>query len=122
MALEVDMELKRAFSELQQKQVETNQKLRIADMQIENLKRQKLFAHITEREINGLAEGTRMYESVGRMFILTPVNKVKENLQTKQNTADEKIKVQENHKLYLETSLKEAANNLRDLVQQKKDS
>nr|CAI5819994.1 unnamed protein product [Callosobruchus analis] len=63
-----------------------------------------------------------MYESVGRMFILTPVNKVKENLQTKQNTADEKIKVQENHKLYLETSLKEAANNLRDLVQQKKDS
>nr|CAI5817145.1 unnamed protein product [Callosobruchus analis] len=44
----------------------------------------------TNGEINGLAEGTRMYESVGRMFILTPVNKVKENLQTKQNTADEK--------------------------------
>nr|CAH7721379.1 unnamed protein product [Callosobruchus chinensis] len=63
-----------------------------------------------------------MYESVGRMFILTPANKVKENLKTKQTTADDKIKVQENNKLYLETSLKEAANNLRELVQHKKDS
>ncbi|CAH2007684.1 unnamed protein product [Acanthoscelides obtectus] len=118
----VDMELKRAFAELQQKQVETAQKLRIADMQIENSKRQKLLAAITEREISTLDEGTRMYESIGRMFFLTPASKVKENLQAKQTSADEKIKVHENNKVYLETSLKEAANNLRELVQLKKDS
>ncbi|CAH1119843.1 unnamed protein product [Phaedon cochleariae] len=117
----VDMELKKAFTELQEKQIETAQKLRIADMQIENLKRNKQHASITEREINALEEGTRTYESVGRMFYLTPVEKVKENLGNKQKTAEEKIKVLESSKSYLENSLQEATKNLRELVQTKKD-
>ncbi|XP_018572127.1 prefoldin subunit 1 [Anoplophora glabripennis] len=118
----VDMELKKAFTELQEKQLETTQKLRLADMQIENLKRSKQHATITEREINALDEGTKTYESVGRMFLLTPVENVKENLKAKQNTAEEKIKVLENSKTYLENSLKEAADSLRELVQTKKES
>lgn len=74
------------------------------------------------REINTLDVGTNTYEAVGRMFILTPLNNVKENLQKKQNTADEKIKLLENRKIYLENNLREAADSLRELVQQKKIS
>ncbi|XP_056631222.1 prefoldin subunit 1 [Diorhabda carinulata] len=118
----VDMELKKAFTELQEKQLETTQKLRIADIQIESLKRTKQHASITEREISSLNEGTRTYESVGRMFLLTPIGMVKQNLKTKQSTAEEKIKVIENNKTYLENSLKEATNSLRELVQTKKES
>ncbi|KAJ8955933.1 hypothetical protein NQ314_006782 [Rhamnusium bicolor] len=99
----VDMELKKAFIELQEKQIETTQKLRIADIQIENLKRSKQHASITEREINSLED-------------------VKENLKTKQNSAEEKIKLLENSKAYLENSLKEATNSLRELVQTKKEA
>lgn len=69
-----------------------------------------------------MEDGTKTYESVGRMFMLTPIDQVKENLKVRQNTAEEKIKVLENSKSYLETSLKEATNNLRELVQTKKDS
>ncbi|KAG5879451.1 hypothetical protein JTB14_027688 [Gonioctena quinquepunctata] len=116
----VDMELKKAFAELQEKQLETTQKLRIADIQIENLKRSKNHASLTEREINAIDEGTKTYESVGRMFLLTPMVKVKENLKTKQNTAEERIKVLENNKTFLENSLKEATDSLRELVQTKK--
>lgn len=65
---------------------------------------------------------TKTYESVGRMFILTPMVEVKENLKKRQNTADEKIKTLENNKSYLEKSLKEAENNLREMVQQRKDA
>lgn len=54
------------------------------------------------------------------MFLYTPIDKVKENLKAKQTNADEKIKVLENSKVYLENSLKEATNSLRELVQTKK--
>lgn len=56
------------------------------------------------------------------MFLLTPLNNVKENLQKKQNAAEEKIKVLEDKKTYLENNLREAADSLRELVQQKKIS
>ncbi|CAG9841199.1 unnamed protein product [Diabrotica balteata] len=118
----VDMELKKAFTELQEKQIETTQKLRIADIQIDNLRRNKQHASITEREIGTLDSGTKTYESVGRMFLLTPIDKVMVNLKTKQTTAEEKIKVIESNKTYLENSLKEATNSLRELVQTKKES
>lgn len=56
------------------------------------------------------------------MFILTPINDVKENLKKRQSGADEKIKALENNKAYLERNLKEAENNLREMVQQRKDA
>ncbi|RZC34256.1 Prefoldin 2 domain containing protein [Asbolus verrucosus] len=118
----VDLELKKAFTELQEKQIDTAQKLRIADLQIETLKRNKQHASFTEREISSLEEGTKTYESVGRMFVLTPIEQVKEGLQQKQAMSEEKIKVLINNKTYLENSLKDATNSLRELVQQKKES
>lgn len=54
------------------------------------------------------------------MFLFTPVDKVKENLKAKQNNAEEKIKLLESNKTYLENSFKEATNSLRELVQAKK--
>lgn len=56
------------------------------------------------------------------MFILTPMNEVKNNLTKRQTVADEKIKALENNKAYLERNLKEAENNLREMVQQRKDA
>jgi hypothetical protein len=38
-----DLELKRAFADLQSKMVETKQKMRLSDLQIENLVREKAF-------------------------------------------------------------------------------
>ncbi|CAH0546386.1 unnamed protein product [Brassicogethes aeneus] len=120
MASKVDMELKKAFVELQGKQLETSQKIKLHDIQIESLKRNKQHATFTEREINTLEDGTKTYESVGRMFLLTPLPDVKEHLQIKQTAAEEKIKVLESNKTYLEGSLVEATNALRELVQQKR--
>lgn len=82
----------------------------------------KNFIYYSFREISSLQSDTKTYESVGRMFILTPMDEVKENLKKRQNTAEEKIKTLENNKSYLERSLKEAENNLREMVQQRKDA
>lgn len=74
------------------------------------------------REISALDVDTKTYESVGRTFILTPINQVKEDLKKRQVDADQKIKDLENNKTFLEKSLKDAENNLREMVQQRKDA
>ncbi|XP_060520192.1 prefoldin subunit 1 [Cylas formicarius] len=118
----VDMELKKAFLELQEKKIGTEQTLRMSGIQIAAVKRAKQHAALTEKEIQALDDDTKTYESVGRMFILTPKSQVEENIRKKQTQADEKIKNLELEMGYLEKSLKSATDALRELIQQKKDS
>uniref|UniRef100_A0A6V7LKZ9 Prefoldin subunit 1 n=1 Tax=Bracon brevicornis TaxID=1563983 RepID=A0A6V7LKZ9_9HYME len=116
-----DEELKKAFAELQGKMVDTTQKLRLADMQIENLKRTKQHAELTIKEVATLPSATKTYESVGRMFLLDDITSIKKSLQVRIKNADEKITTLENNKSYLERDLKESKNNLREMVQQRQN-
>uniref|UniRef100_A0A1B6GL85 Prefoldin subunit 1 n=1 Tax=Cuerna arida TaxID=1464854 RepID=A0A1B6GL85_9HEMI len=122
MSKTVDLELKKAFTELQQKMVDTTTKLQVADIQIEGLKRSKQHAELTAQEIKALSSETNTYESVGRMFVLTDIPEVCKNLDNRISTCDEKIKSLESNKSYLERSLKDSKNNLREMVQQRKDA
>ncbi|KAG5309705.1 PFD1 protein, partial [Pseudoatta argentina] len=115
----LDEELKQAFSKLHEKMVDTKQKLKLADIQIEKLRRTKQRAELTTKEISSLPKDTRMYESVGRMFLLDNMNNIKENLDSRIKTSDEKIKTLENNKTYLQRSFKESENEIREMIQQK---
>ncbi|XP_034949732.1 prefoldin subunit 1 [Chelonus insularis] len=121
MARVADEELKKAFSELHEKMIDTTQKLKLADIQIESLKRSKQHAELTIAEISKLPSKTKTYESVGRMFLLDDIATIKAGLQTRMKTADEKITTLENNKTYFEQSLQESKNNLREMVQQKQN-
>jgi len=112
----VDMELKKAFQELQVKMIETTQKLKVADLQIEGLKRSIQHSKLTSQEIATLPNEVRTFEGVGRMFLLTAITEVGNNLIKKVQSAEEKIKTLESNKTYLEKNLKESENNLRDLI------
>ncbi|KAI5622345.1 prefoldin subunit 1 [Silurus asotus] len=116
MAAPVDQELKKAFAELQAKMVDTQQKVKLADLQIEQLSRMKKHANLTHAEITLLPETTRMYEGVGRMFILQSKDEINNQLTEKQKTADDKIKELEQKKTYLERSVKEAEDNIREML------
>ena len=117
-----DMELKKAFAELQSKMLETQQKMKLSDLQIENLKRSITHASLTEAEIASLPDQTRVYESVGRMFMLSTKDDVKKRLEERKVTCGEKITTLEGNKEYLERNLKESENGLRELIMQKKGS
>lgn len=54
------MELKAAFAELQAKMIESKQKIKIHDIQIENLKRSSTHASLTDQEISQLPEETKV--------------------------------------------------------------
>ncbi|XP_014467670.1 PREDICTED: prefoldin subunit 1 [Dinoponera quadriceps] len=116
-----DQELKQAFSKLQEKMVDTSQKLKLADIQIDKLKRTKQRAELTMKEINCLPENTRIYESVGRMFLLDDISSIKIMLDNRMKTSDEKVKKLENNKTYLQRSLKESEDDIREMIQQRQN-
>uniref|UniRef100_A0A8C9N3W0 Prefoldin subunit 1 n=1 Tax=Serinus canaria TaxID=9135 RepID=A0A8C9N3W0_SERCA len=105
-----------AFTELQAKVMDTQQKVKLADLQIEQLTKTKKHAHLTDTEVMMLVDETRMYEGVGRMFILQPKGVIHNQLLEKQRIAEEKIKELEQKKSYLERSVKEAEDNIREML------
>ncbi|XP_069354254.1 prefoldin subunit 1 [Maniola hyperantus] len=121
MAKPVDLELKKAFVELQVKMVETSKKIQVIDSQLGVLKRMLQHADITQREISTLPPDTKTYESVGRMFLLTDLAEIKSNLKEKTALLAQRTTELENNKQYLDKNLKESENNIREMVQQKKE-
>ncbi|KAF7206892.1 prefoldin subunit 1 [Nothobranchius furzeri] len=116
MAAPVDLELKKAFSELQVKMIDTQQKVKLADLQIDQLTRAQKHAKLTHAEIAKLPDNTRLYEGIGRMFILQSKEEINNLLMDKQKTVDDKIKELEQKKVYLERSVKDAEDNIREML------
>lgn len=116
-----DQELKQAFSKLHDKMVETKQHLKLADVQIDKLRRTKQRAELTVKEISCLPANTRIYESVGRIFLLDDINNIKNMLENRMVTSDEKIKTLESNKAYHQRSLKESEDEIREMIQQRQN-
>ncbi|KAM8919064.1 prefoldin subunit 1-like [Lycaon pictus] len=110
MVAPVDLGLNKAFTELQAKVIDTQQKVKLADIQIEQINRTKKHANLTE--IMTLVDETNVYEGVGRMFILQSKEVINSQLLEKQKIAEEKIKELQQKKSYLEWSVKEAEGNI----------
>ncbi|KAG8183785.1 hypothetical protein JTE90_001681 [Oedothorax gibbosus] len=118
-SLGVDLELKKAFQELQSKVLETTQKLKFSDMQIDSLSKNIQHAQLTQKELKSFPGDTKMFNGVGRMFLLTSPDDIDNQLTTKIKTSQDKIKELETSKAYLERSMKESEANLRELVANK---
>ncbi|XP_077970084.1 prefoldin subunit 1-like [Styela clava] len=116
----MDMELKQAFADLQRKMVETQSQMKIADAQIMQLGREKKRSELTASEISGLPSETRLFQSVGRMFLLRTRDEIDQNLKASQENSDTKVKELEAKKKYLEKTVKESEENLREMVSQRR--
>ncbi|OQR69352.1 prefoldin subunit 1-like [Tropilaelaps mercedesae] len=117
-----DLELKKAFQELQSKMVETQRKLRIADMQVTSHKVSIQKNNIANTVISTYPPETRMYDCIGRMFLLSSQEASKSKLEARNKAAEERIAQLEQNKTYLEKNFKESENNLRELIASKKAS
>uniref|UniRef100_A0A1B6C0C2 Prefoldin subunit 1 n=1 Tax=Clastoptera arizonana TaxID=38151 RepID=A0A1B6C0C2_9HEMI len=122
MSRAVDLELKKAFAALQNKVLMTHRQLKVDDHQIELYKKKRHHLELIKGEVNALTRKVKIYQGFGRMFLLSDFNEVLHDLDTKSNTLEEKIKSVQNNKAFLERSLKDSENNLREMVQQKKDA
>ncbi|CAK1555029.1 unnamed protein product [Leptosia nina] len=118
MSVALDLELKKAFGELQIKMLETSKKIQVIDSQLDVLKQIK--RHV-EMQAGTLPSDTITYESVGRMFLLTDVEEIKQNLENKINQLCTRTTELEESKNCLETNLKESQDKIREMVQQRKE-
>ncbi|XP_055923749.1 prefoldin subunit 1 [Eupeodes corollae] len=118
----MDMELKKAFTEVQIHRVETTKKMNMLDMKHDMVKTGKHKCILTEKGTSDLPDDARVYLSVGRMFVLTNVQNMREDLKSKQEKCQKTLDLLEKKKEFLAKSLKDQEDNLRELVKQKKYS
>ncbi|KFM73365.1 Prefoldin subunit 1, partial [Stegodyphus mimosarum] len=115
----VDLELKKAFQELQTKMLDTTQKLKIANLQIDSFTKAIQYAELTQKELKSFPENTSMYNGIGRMFVHADSDDINEMLSKKIQTSQDKIKELEASKVFLECSMKDSEENLRELIASK---
>ena len=113
---QVDLELKKAFEELQIKILENRSQAKIISAQTDALKRQIQHSKLTENELQSMDETVRMFEGVGRMFVLSEKKKVLEGLEAKAKQCGARIDSLEKSKEYLDKNLKESESSLRELI------
>ncbi|XP_028399856.1 prefoldin subunit 1-like [Dendronephthya gigantea] len=111
-----DQDLRKAFQDLQALMLESTQKIKISEIQIEQLRSTITRARLTERELDGLPPDTRTYEAVGRMFLHQPIKTIQESLQEKIRITDSKVKTIEGNKQHLESKIKEHEDNIREML------
>lgn len=107
---------------MQLNKIETSKKLRFIDFQEEQLKKSKARYELTDSEISQLTENTKVYATVGRMFVLSTLPDLRSELKGKTEKVVEMIGQCDKNKEFLLTNLKEQEESLRDLVQQKKNN
>ncbi|XP_049284120.1 prefoldin subunit 1 [Anopheles funestus] len=116
----MDPELKKAFTEMQVNKIDSTKKIRLLHMKTDSLKLSKQRIEVTNRHISNLDPATRVYASVGRMYVLNDVPTLTEQLKTNQASYEEMIAQCEKNKDFLIKNLKDQEESLRELVQQKK--
>ncbi|XP_031623322.1 prefoldin subunit 1 [Contarinia nasturtii] len=118
----MDLELKRAFTEMQVNKIETTKKLKMFELQTEMLKTSKKKYEITDKEVSNLTPDTRVYSSVGRMFVLSSLPEIHDEIISKQGKCDEILKSLDDKREFLLKTSKEQEESLRELVQQRKEA
>ncbi|BFF93434.1 prefoldin subunit 1 [Drosophila madeirensis] len=119
---QMDIQLKKAFTEMQINKLETTKKINMIDMKCDMVKTGKHKYLLTEKGTSNLDNDTRVYQSVGRMFLLTDVQNMREDLKSKQEKCEKAIELLEKKKEFLQKSLKDQEDGLRELVQQRKEA
>lgn len=120
--MQVDEELRKAFSELQMKMIDVKHRLTVADLEIDKFSRMQQYTDIVIKDVDNLKKGTRLFYSIGRMYLLEDDESVKKILKTKKEYASNRIKDIEKGIHVMEKNLKDSEKSLRELVEQKRRS
>lgn len=105
---------------MQVNKIETTKKIRILDNQIDSLKKQKQRYELTSKEVGNLNDSAKVYSAVGRMFVMSSVPEIRDELKQKQEKVGKVVESCDKSKNILITNLSGQENHLRELVENKK--
>jgi prefoldin subunit 1 len=106
---------------MQMNKIESTKKVKMLDMKMDNLKVSKQRAQLTNTEIAKLDPETKVYSSVGRMFVLSNIPELASELKKKEAGVDDMMVQCTKNKEILLQNLKDQEDQLRELVQQKRE-
>ena len=107
------------FEELRFKQIETQKLIVQVSSQLTAKERIKRKSELTLEEIRGLASSTKLYQAVGRAFILTDNQVVAQNLEATAKEADGEVTNLLAQKAYIEKQAEEADNAVQEFLKSK---
>ncbi|KAF8474681.1 Prefoldin [Kalaharituber pfeilii] len=95
----------------------SQQQLQVVRTQIATKQRDIRLNQLTIKEIESLPKGTRVYEGVGKMFILEPTDRVKSRLDKELENLNGDVKDLTKKLQYLETTFQKTQENINAILQ-----
>ncbi|KAH7640099.1 prefoldin subunit 1 [Dermatophagoides farinae] len=117
-----DPELTKAFQELQIQVLNTREKVRHIEAEISSCERQALIYEITKKTVADLKPGHECFIGLGRAFARQDRPEILALMDTRIENNQEKIRTMKQAKNYQEGKVKETENNIREMIQQKKNA
>uniref|UniRef100_UPI00358EAD09 prefoldin subunit 1 n=1 Tax=Myxine glutinosa TaxID=7769 RepID=UPI00358EAD09 len=112
----VDRELQKAFVELQARVIEAQRQEQQAEGRMEALSRTAMTCKLTLQEISTLPSKTRLFQGVGRMFLLQDREYVLSDLKSERGEAENCLGQLKRQKEELSRRVDEAEKNIREML------
>ncbi|KAK4993934.1 hypothetical protein LTR50_000148 [Elasticomyces elasticus] len=104
--------LQKLLQEIEQNAIAAQQQIGVVKAQIATKNRESRMAQITAGEISSLPKETKVYEGVGKMFVMCPSEDVKKRLSKESADLRSDITSLEKKLHYLETTYKNSQQHL----------
>ncbi|KAJ9668704.1 hypothetical protein H2201_001347 [Coniosporium apollinis] len=109
--------LQKLLQEIEQKAAFSQQQIGIVKAQMAAKTRESRMLQLTSSEVSSLPKDTHVYEGVGKMFVLTPTEDVKQRLSKESEDLKSKMANLDKKLHYLETTYKNSRANMEQLFQ-----
>mmetsp|Transcript_2537 Transcript_2537/g.6819 ORF Transcript_2537/g.6819 Transcript_2537/m.6819 type:complete len:139 (+) Transcript_2537:160-576(+) len=111
-----DKQTEQQFMELQQKMVQETNKLKHLQSQTRQSEIEKRKCTLTLQELSGLPADVNTFRAIGRTFVLVDKADMTKELEESVAKNEEFVKNSKDKKIYLEKQVKEAEEEIRDLL------
>ncbi|CUS12699.1 unnamed protein product [Tuber aestivum] len=108
--------LQKLMQEIEARATFSQQQLQIVKSQMAAKQRDIRLLQLTSKELDTLPKSTRVYEGVGKMFVMEDLDSVLTRLDNEKKSAEGDIKDLQKKFTYLETTFEKAQDNLNQIL------
>ncbi|CAJ0930994.1 unnamed protein product, partial [Mesorhabditis belari] len=112
-----DAELKKAFQDLQMKMADAKQKIGEGEAQKKKYSAKSRIADLTADQLKNFPASTSVYQTLGRMFVLSGLDQEISRHSDESKGYKEKVAALDRQKEYLQKSVEESEKNLREMIE-----
>ncbi|KAH0603680.1 uncharacterized protein H6S33_007339 [Morchella sextelata] len=108
--------LQKLMQEIEARAIFSQQQLQIVKSQMAGKQRDIRLLQLTSRELDTLPPSTKVYEGVGKMFVLEELSDIQKRLEDEKKSSEGDIKDLEKKFRYLETTYEKAQDNINQIL------